>query len=797
MTVGINQELSPIKFCFFIKPEIQSLFRATQLANSFWGGRHSPIFPIIEEFDRNFRVIFGAQETVEQFYQNVLINYNPDIIVIEDGLNLELISRISNDRTTLSLNDLEKDILGLENRYGLTILEIVTEIVNEMFEFKRNDDLHINLAKNEKDDPLISILFNTPLKSFHENINTNLEKKAFFKVSDVKITDLYSIWSDNSINYTRINIFDLRKLRSFGDHYEYVFIFKRDDFYSLTILWNLKAAGRKVFAFPITDYNTEGLDNSLLDFYEDSKSEHFGPSIFYGPQLTAGEINDAFAHIKKVVHAKYSNVNITHQPWIPRFGSEGEVAQRDGVVSSVFVLKTHYDQVKSDEGYLRYNLLSSDFKITKHSHRKTHKVTSYIKYHDHLLNYPSVIDGINSLDWVRMTQSMSTEDCRISNGGIVRFCEGDRSDMHFRIPETSDYLKTFFNKKGLVFSIPPQGELTKQIFKNIGGTYGIGRFSSSGAIKVLEALESSTILPTEHLVSLIQKHKPLNFDKRPFDFIQILIENNIIELGAYIQCTICYQRSFYSITELSTQVVCKNCRSTFSVPQNNPKKTFKWSYRGIGPFSKSNKIDGLLSCFLTLNLFDHGIYAANDGITSFMNFLLQRNDKSMEVDLMLQLREERFTENNTELIFCECKTYKYFDQIDIDRLKFLGEQFPGSILVLSTLNESLTADEVTLISSLVNHFRKGNGKRPLNPVFILTANELLPKRLFNPFEHFGKIHNAIRYNDYLGFLSEKSSEIYLKLKMWNDIKMDEWREEQNRRRHIGGIVHSLLKRVRK
>ena len=88
MTVGINQELSPIKFCFFIKPEIQSLFRATQLANSFWGGRHSPIFPIIEEFDRNFRVIFGAQETVEQFYQNVLINYNPDIIVIEDGLNL-------------------------------------------------------------------------------------------------------------------------------------------------------------------------------------------------------------------------------------------------------------------------------------------------------------------------------------------------------------------------------------------------------------------------------------------------------------------------------------------------------------------------------------------------------------------------------------------------------------------------------------------------------------------------------------------------------------------------------------
>jgi hypothetical protein len=176
-----------------------------------------------------------------------------------------------------------------------------------------------------------------------------------------------------------------------------------------------------------------------------------------------------------------------------------------------------------------------------------------------------------------------------------------------------------------------------------------------------------------------------------------------------------------------------------------------------------------------------------------MNFHLQKKKKSVEVDLMLQLRENRLTENKTELIFCECKTYKNFDQTDIDRMIFLGEQFKDSILVMSTLNEDLTSDEKRLISSLVNHFRKGYGNRPINPVLVLTANELLPKDFLDPFDHFGEIHNAIRYNDYLGFLCEKSCEIYLKLKMWNDIKIDEWREEQNRKKRIGEVMHSLIK----
>lgn len=768
-----------------------TLSRSMQLANSLWGGRYSPIFPFIEEFDTKFRVIFGAEESVENFYLNVLKNYDPDIIIIDDVLNQENISRIADGRIMISLNEFESQIINLENSYGLTILEIGNELINEMFEFKRNDELKIELTKNEKADPLISTLFNTPIKSLHERLVSILQNKEFFEESTFDITDLYAVRTKKSINYTILNTYQLKTIRAFCDYYEYIFIFDREDLYSLFVLWNLKAAGRRVFAFPITNYINGELDNALLEFYGNSNSESFGPSIFYNPYLSAAQINRAFDYISQVVKKKNQNIQIVRQRWIPRFGSDGEIAQHDGVISNDHILKSQYNQVKNEDGYLRYNLLSTGFKITEHTYRKTHKVTSYIHYLDHLLNHPSVIEGITNLDWVRMTQSMFTDDCRISKSGIIRFCEGYRNDMHFIIPETSDYLKKFFSNRGFVFSVPAQGELTRQIFKNIGGIYGITRFSSDGAIKVLEEFEDSTVLNLEYLISLIQKHKPFNFEKRPFDFIQILLENNIIELGANIQCTVCYQRSFYSIKEFSTQNVCKSCRNSFNVPQYNPKETFKWSYLGIGPFSKNNKIDGLFSCFLTLHLFEDN-FSSTEGITSFMNFQLEKMHRHVEVDLMLQLSERRRSEKKTELVYCECKTYKNFNQTDIDRMIFLGEQFPGSILVMSTLNKALTDDEVRLVSSLVNYFRKGHGNRPLNSVLILTANELLPKKYNDPFDHFGEIHNSIKYNDYLGFLCEKSCELYLKLRTWNDLKMEEWKEEQNKKKLIGSILHSLV-----
>lgn len=794
MIVGINQELSPIKFCFFIKPEVESLNRACQVANSFWGGRNSPIFPLYEKFDRRFRMIFSANESEEKFYQNLLKNFNPDIIVLEDGLNSDFASKVIGDRIIISLSVLEESLLKLENEYGLTIFEILYEIVTAMFEYKRNDDLQILLAKNDKNEPLISILFNTPINELSSIIHDSLKERDFYKTAHVGLKDLHLFREANAFTYTKINFYKLSKQRSFGDYYEFVFIFNPADIYSLIVLWNLKAAGRFVFALPITGYFKNELDDGLLDFYSNRKENELGPSIFWGPNLTQQQLSDALGYLAKVVQTKYPKALITHQQWIPRFGTDGEVAQKDGVMSSVFIKQTSYDQIKAEANVLRYPLLKTGFKSVEHTYRKTHKVTSYINYSDELLLYPSVIEGINSMDWIRMSNSMSYKEHRISNGGIIKYCRGDESDAHFVIPESSKYLRVFFEKHQLKFSIPAHGELTKQIFKNIGGIYGIGRFSSVGAIKVLEELENENVLHVETLVGLIKQHKPNGFAERPFDFMSVLLENNIVELGAQIQCTICHQWAFYPLNELSPQIICKNCRSSFRPPQNHPKETFKWSYRGVGPFSRNNKIDGLFCGFLALSLFERGIYVVNDGITSFMNFQLEKLGRVIEVDLMVQLRKESFSENRTDLIFCECKTYKDFSQTDIDRMILLGEAFPNSILVLCTLKNQLTEVEKVLVSSLVNHFRKGHGNRPLNPILVLTSNELLPKTFHNAFDHFGEIHTVIRYNDLLGYLCEKSCEIYLGLRKWSDIKMDEWRTYHSKRNLIGGIVQSLLSR---
>jgi len=793
MTVGVNQELAPIKFCFFIKQEMASFLRASQIANCLWGGKYSPIFPLIDKFDDAFRIIFQAYDDEEKYYKNIINNFNPDVIIFDDGVPIDLIDKISDGRAHISLTNIERKIPEMENEYGFTIWEVLYEIVTSDFKYKRNDNLHIHLVNNETNDPLASVIFNTPMKALSVEVQKSLEKNEFVKITNASLEVLQALRKNDCITYSRINSYGLHKVASDSDFIDYVFIFKSDDFNSLVILWNMIASGCRLFAWPISARIDGVLDQALLDFCARHKDKHFGPTVFVGPSLTREQVDENFKYIQKVVQSRYT-IGLVPRSWIPRFAFNSQLVPKDGVISSVFVANVSYDQIKLDGHYLTYKFLRPKFKPAGSLGRKTHKVTSYIKYYDHLLNYPSVVDGIDNRDWGIMTDSTSYEEFRISKGGIIRLCQANTIDVSFKPPETSDYLKFLFARNGLRFSIQPQGNLTKQIFKNIEGVFGIHKFRSIGAIKVLHELEDENILSYENMVQQVKLHKPLHYENRVSDFIAVLLANNIMELGAQIQCTVCYQRSFYPLLEISESFVCKSCRSSFSPPLNDPKAIFKWHYRGIGPFSKNNKVDGLLTAFLTLFIFDSETSGA-DGITSFMNFQLEQQKTSLEVDLMVQLRSGRFSRDKTELIFCECKTYNSFTSKDIERMIFLGNKFPGAILLFSTLKAELTSEEIQLISSVVNYFRKGSSNRPLNPVLILTSNELLPPQFKGSFDHFGDIHPMVRRNDRLGYLCEASCEKYLNIKKWSDIKIEEWIAEQNRRNQISQLIYQLSERA--
>ncbi|MET0123420.1 MAG: hypothetical protein ABW124_20470, partial [Candidatus Thiodiazotropha sp. 6PLUC9] len=113
----------------------------------------------------------------------------------------------------------------------------------------------------------------------------------------------------------------------------------------------------------------------------------------------------------------------------------------------------------------------------------------------------------------------------------------------------------------------------------------------------------------------------------------------------------------------------------------------------------------------------------------------------------------------------------------------LAKEFPGSILVFSTLRGELTSTEKRLIKPLVNKGRRSwKAENTYNPVIILTGNELFsfggaPHCWKNMPGKAGEIAESIVYIRSFSDIADATQQIYLDMKPYH-----EWREEQWRKR---------------
>jgi hypothetical protein len=239
-------------------------------------------------------------------------------------------------------------------------------------------------------------------------------------------------------------------------------------------------------------------------------------------------------------------------------------------------------------------------------------------------------------------------------------------------------------------------------------------------------------------------------------------------------------------------MTCSVCRNSYDLPLHTP-KIIDWSYRGIGPFSKNNKVGGLMSVFLTLKLFKEEFADTSGNMSSLIGFELEKKSVGLkEVDLAVLLQERNEDTIPPDLFLCECKTFKNFTSKDIERMIELGEEFPNAILTFATLKDELYEEEKNEIKKVVSHFRKGVGNRPTNPVLILTSKELMPEDFFGHFREYKKNASTYqKYNDWIGNLCELTVEKHLDLETWGKIRSDLWVAEMEKRNKKNAPQHSV------
>lgn len=763
MIVNVTQILKPIRLAFFIPPnnDVEYL-RVVRICSFLWGGVYFPILPFYRRMTREVREAFRLYENQFEFYSNTIENYDPDFVVTTETDSLGDVEKVVGDRTIIFINELQESLYSGESKYGIAIDEILASLAQTEFKYERTDSLKVVLPKVKKKDLFSSTLFG----SLHDRELQKLKEISFPKkyISFPAPLELdYSYLSDaNTLDYLKLGQYYIQQLgNSFWSSQTAVFFLDTARLLDLIIYWNLRALGWYIIAIPRDSYNDDSY-KELIKMHQENFVHHCSLinhiSVLSGSGIEENEIESFCTYINNIQCNPDKPVTYVSQWWIPRFWMDRKYLNYDKT-ASVLIQSRVKKHTLSETENISLPLLIPKFGNKYTSHIAPRFVNEIIYQFDDIeAKYAQIIPAISSKELNKIVKGFSLNQWRFSENGMFFMSNSANKLITFSIPTAKNVFTKWFNEQGYKLRRSSVGKLGDQLLRNIGGIYGIHLFANPGILPVLSLFDNGKTVKSLTLFTELNKHKShfrfLNHNQ----IIDNLIKKRIIQFGVELQCPTCDQHCFYNLSEFKEQVTCSICSNSFFIPSNNP-NNIKWAYKGIGPFSRNNRSDGIVSVLLTMRFFR--IALDTDSITPILNFEILKNENVVnEVDFATFYQKFRFS--TPDLFYCECKTEKDFEQKDVDRMESLAKMFPKSILVFATLKIQLSENEQSMLAAFARKFRKGMGSRPINPVLILTGNELFSRLGYDgQFKHLIIPHAQLE--DEIGHLCDVTTQHYLGL----------------------------------
>jgi hypothetical protein len=806
MKIGVHQMTAPMRFFFFVQPDNEERFkRAMELAYMLWGGTNAPIFSFYEELPIAYRREFGVGITTKDYYKLTIANYDPDVIIFDEDIDKDFIASIAGDRQTLELGPFLTDLSGSHYDHAISILEVAEHLLKKEFKYVRNDGLKLGIPKIGDGDLLLQAFMGKLPAHMEKSIEDLFADNNAFERPVLDWTTMDKYWDHDKIDILSLNTFKVKtwanKAYKLGSGLYFLNLKRLQDIMNF---WNLRAAGWQVIPIPVNMANLPyfaGITERFVNWAASNpNSDHAWVTLLMGYQIPHEDITKAFDLIKPDEKNYKKKLLFSYQPWFPRFWAPYEILDADHIKSHTPYCDTSFDHFETEGERLKFTPEQLPFEANWNLSRESaYKVILSLSLYDEYAEYAELLTGIDSVQLRSLTFPIDLRQWRLSTAGMHRSINRADDRISMNIPISLDFFRYYFANKSHKLTQTANSKLAKEVLKNIGGLNGSRFLLNNDHLKIIELFEDRKEIPYDGVVAEIKKQTGKKTPECQY-LIKRLLEHKIIEMGATIKCGVCEQHGFFLPGQISEKITCPICRNEYDLPMDEP-KAIVWSYRGIGPFSRNNKADGVMAVFAALSLF-HDEFADSQGkISALIGFELIKNDQSTgkypkEVDLGVILQNQYDTEQEPDLLFCECKTYKRFTGKDVERMKILGDEFPGAMLTIATLNESLDADEVVLISDLVKYFQKGNTNRPRNPILILTGKELLPEDYHGAFAAYKhQIMPYHRYNDFIGTLCELTIRKHLAIPTWGDLREQTRMREISRRQKIAQIIESLRKRL--
>ena len=790
---NVNLTLRPLRFAFLVDPaDHAGILHAMELSSFLWGGTFNPIVPVFRHAPKAWRDRFD-HPAAKEVAQGLIRAFDPDYVVLV-GRYTKLTVAAGHRPVIQAANILEGFTDDWVPRYGITIFELLRYFIEKELRFIRREPFDIRLPSFSGRESL----FLTSVFGALPEVAKPIFDKQFAPALGAKdvpcsLCNYAELLGSTTLFLRRFSSFFVQPMASGFGRSDTVFLLDATNPLDIIEYWNLRAVGRSVIPVAIQAAKSDSIRSLVKDFIEENfwpfrgnPSMYNTTSILKSHSISEEQLREFGDSLGVAAPAVPNWGKFMYGISYPRIWNEW-ARDKDGVEPAPLRSRTRTIDFSGDDRIIVRTLDPKfAFNNSVNSEARFANDVEVRTYGARDLVAEVIPEGDDEL--VRAIGDLDFRSWRFARSGPVYLSGHLDWSLHLSVPDAPTVFIEWLRQRGWKAHLSAPGLIARQLLKQVEGIWGTAFLATDGMIRLLGDLQGERTIGLDALWGKLSRiANEFGHGSTAAGLLQRLVEGQVLRLGMEVQCPICTQHSWYSVTQSDYELLCPKCNERFRLPAHHPKE-IQWSYRTVGPFSLPGRAYGVYAVLLAHRFFSVLLHLPT---TPFLSFTAEKGDEKIEADLALFLKETRLGRTTIETLFAECKTYDHFKRDDIDRMLALSKGFPGAILVFVTLRKDLTDAEKKLIRPFVNRGRKyWKAERPYNPVLILTGTELFA--VFRPeqsWERAGGQHEPWAAKFRRGHLSllelcDATQQIYLGMKPWQQWLKELWDQKRAKTRTI-------------
>lgn len=572
-SVHVNVRLRPIKLAFLIDPsDTAALLRAIEINTCLWGGTFNPLIPTFRRLPKHLKE-FGRLNS-RSLVTGYLNAFDPDYIVrLGKTTDYDLIFRdvksLSSDEI---LNSLGHDA---SPAYGLGLFEILNELIESEFKYVRHEPANIvvpNLSNRYR--LLLASVFGLLPDSIKGIYQTEFQRIIGSHEETYSITNYLEGLLSQQIFLRQITAtfqLDVHRKSSWPKD---ACLFYLDASKPIDVIdyWNLRAVGWRVVPVAKQTFGDESSHRLIAQFVNDHhRLMQREPPVFHTTTLlrsrsVENQDFEKFAtNVNRLTFEQGGESKVSVQTWYPRVWDEWG-SKRDFVEVCELEAGTENHLLNDVDERINFKPLSPQFVAEfggRGQPRYVNEINLRIASSDQL--YAEVVpEGTRE---VRRAFGYfgGLGGVRLSRRGIVKLLRHPNSHQIFSLPKSETVFEAWLESQGWKANLSAAGLIARQMFKQIGGIWGIPILARASLIKLLQQMneredktqdqgkptKQNTLLRELSGIAKLEGYSNSKY------ILQQLTDSGILRVGLEVQCSTCTRRSWFSVKDILFQHLCE------------------------------------------------------------------------------------------------------------------------------------------------------------------------------------------------------------------------------------------------